>query len=170
MEVYQDRFKQIDWPLQREIIAQISKHYNHAMVALDATGIGDVFADELARMDTAVEPIKITEPLKRELVQRLSMWIQRKYLSILPIKETTDELGDYAYKKGHTGKYVYGAPTGRQDDIVMSIALAVSQLNPLVAPIAKIDLTPLQSYKQRLLSRLGGEDEYFENLREWQDL
>jgi len=170
MEVYQDRFKQIDWPLQRERIAQISKHYNHAMVALDATGIGDVFCDELARMNVAVEPIKISEPLKRELVQRLSMWIQRKYISILPIKETTDELGDYAYKKGHTGKYVYGAPTGRHDDIVMSIALAVSQLNPLVAPIAKIDLTPLQSYKQRLLSRLGGEDEYFENLREWQDL
>jgi len=167
MEVYQDRFRQIDWPLQRERIAQISKHYNRAMVILDATGIGDVFCDELARMNVGVEPVKITEPLKRELVQRLSMWIQRKYLSILPLKETTDELGDYAYKKGPTGKYVYMAPAGRHDDIVISIALAVSRLNPLVALPAKAELTPLQQYKQRVLSRLGGDDEYWENLQEW---
>ena len=95
------------------------------------------------------------------------MCIQRKCLSILPLKETTDELGDYAYKKGPTGKYVYMAPAGRHDDIVISIALAVSRLNPLVALPAKAELTPLQQYKQRVLSRLGGDDEYWENLQEW---
>lgn len=168
MEVYQDRFQRIDWPLQRERIAQICKQYNHAIAVIDATGIGDVFCDELARMDTAVEPVKITEPLKRELVQRLSMWIQRKYLSILPLEETIDELGDYAYKKGPTGKYVYSAPTGRHDDIVISLALAVSQLNPMSAPEAKIELNALQQYKQRLLSDMRGQQEYDQLFNEWQ--
>jgi hypothetical protein len=122
-------------------------------------------------MGVPVNGIKITEPIKRGMIQKMNMWIQNRFFSILPIKETIDELGDYAYKKGPTGKYTYMAPSGRHDDIVMSLALAVMELTPVMAKDKQPDEpTPLQNYKQGLLSRLGGDDEYWENLREWQDL
>jgi len=170
-QVFQDRFQRIDWPLQRQRIAEISKLYNGAVVNLDATGIGDPLVDELTRMGVPVNPIKITEPLKREMVDKLQRWIQNKWFSLLHIKETVEELGDYAYKKGPTGKYVYSAPSGRHDDIVMSLALAVLELNPISPNQPKeTEPTPLQSYKQHLLSRLGGDDEYWENLQDWERL
>ena len=122
-------------------------------------------------MGVPVNPIKITEPLKREMVDKLQRWIQNKWFSLLHIKETVEELGDYAYKKGPTGKYVYSAPSGRHDDIVMSLALAVLELNPISPNQPKeTEPTPLQSYKQHLLSRLGGDDEYWENLQDWERL
>ena len=170
MQVYQERFQQIDWPLQRERVAEVSKLYNGAVCALDATGIGDVFADELGRGGTPINPIKITETLKREMVQKLGMWIQQKRISILPLTDTVEELGDYSYKKGPTGKYVYSAPSGRHDDIVMSIALAVLELNPIIISEVQKELNPLQSYKQRLLLDMQGDNEYDQQFQQWEHL
>ena len=168
-QVFQDRFQRIDWPLQRQRIAEISKLYNGAIVTIDATGIGDPLVDELNRMGVPVNPIKITEPLKREMIDKLQRWIQNKWFSLLYIKATVEELGDYAYKKGPTGKYQYSAPSGRHDDIVMALALAVIELNPVSPNQPKeTEPTPLQLYKQRVLSRLNGEEEYFELLAEWE--
>lgn len=171
MQVFQERFNKIDWPLQRERIAEVSRHYNLAIVNLDATGIGDPVADELSRMGIPVNPIKISEPLKREMIQKLSMWIQQKRFTILPIEETIDELENFAYKRGATGKYRYEAPSGKHDDIVMSLALAVLELNPVIASIvAAQERNPLQVFKESLLSDMKGENEYFENLQEWERL
>ena len=170
MQVYQERFNKIDWPLQRERVAEISKHYNGAICALDATGVGDVFADELARGGTPVTPIKITEPLKREMIQKLSMWIQQKRFLILNNEDTIVELENFAYKKGPTGKYRYEAPSGKHDDIVMSLALAVLELNPVITPEMRKQVSPLQAYKESLISDMHGDDEYFENLQEWERL
>ena len=165
-QVYQQRFQRVDWPLQRAEIAQISKHYNNAICVVDATGVGDPMVDELGRISVPVSPIRITESLKREMVQKLSIWIQQKRLQLLPIKETIDELGDYAYKRGPTGKYTYGAPSGRHDDIVMSIALAVLELNPVIIPEVTRTPSPLQIHKQRLIMR----EEYGSSAEhEWSD-
>ena len=172
MQVFQDRFSRIDWPLQRQRIAEVSRLYNGAIVQLDATGIGDPMVDELARIGIPTNPVKFTEPLKREMVDKLQRWIQNQWLSLLHIKETVEELGDYAYKKGPTGKYQYSAPSGRHDDIVMSLALAVLELSP-VSPQQKkqVEPTPLQLYKQGVFSRYNNPDEeYFEQLSEWERL
>ena len=167
MQVFQERFNKIDWPLQRERVAEISKHYNGAICALDATGIGDVFADELGRGGTPVNPIKITETLKREMVQKLSMWIQQKRFSLLNLEETVNELENFAYKKGITGKYRYEAPVGQHDDIVMSLALAVLELNPVMHVEQVEELNPLQTFKQGLLSDMRGQEEYDQQFAEW---
>lgn len=169
-QVFQERFNKIDWPLQRERVAEISKHYNGAICALDATGVGDVFADELGRGGTPVTPIKITETLKREMIQKLSMWIQQKRFSILPLEETIFEFENFAYKKGMTGKYRYEAPSGQHDDIVMSMALAVLELNPVVHPEIKEELNTLQTFKQGLLSDYREQEEYDTNFNEWEGL
>ena len=51
----------------------------------------------------------------------------------------------------------------------MALALAVIELNPVSPNQPKeTEPTPLQLYKQRVLSRLNGEEEYFELLAEWE--
>src|SRR3990167_1489160 len=77
-QVYQDRFNTIEWPFQKAKIREIAQHYNNALVMLDATGIGDPIADDLLRSGVAVEPIKITEQSKKDLIEKLSIWIEQK--------------------------------------------------------------------------------------------
>ena len=130
-QVYQDRFKTIEWPFQKKRIATIAKHYNSALTIIDATGVGDPIADDLSRVGVAVEAFKFTEISKKEIVEKLSIWIEQKKIKMLPIEETGFEFDNYSYEMGPTGKIRYGAREGFHDDIVMSHALAVHALTPL---------------------------------------
>lgn len=143
MQVFQDRFQRIDWPLVKRRIAEVSKLYNGAIVSLDATGIGDSMHDELMYMGVPVNPVKFTEPEKRFMVDKLQTWIQNQWLSLLPRKDTTDELGDYAYKKGMTGRYTYSAPSGRHDDIVCLTIGSLILTDKGQIPIEKIKIGDL---------------------------
>lgn len=130
-QVYQDRFKTIEWPFQKQKIKAISEHYNNALIMLDATGLGDPIADDLIRYGVPVEPIKITEPLKKELIEKLSIWIEQKRCRMLPLEDTFLEFDNFSYTIGITGKIRYGAPHGYNDDIVIAHALAIWSLHQL---------------------------------------
>ena len=129
--VYSDRFQTIEWPFQKRRIQMISKHFRNALVMLDATGIGDPIADDLLRAGVPVEPIKITEPLKKELIEKLSIWIEQKKIHLLPDQTALFEYENFTYEIGPTGKIRYGAKEGFHDDIVMADALAVWSLQPI---------------------------------------
>jgi len=167
-QVYQERFNQIDWVYQKNKIAEVCRHYNHAICCIDSTGIGDPIVDDLSRMSIACDPITITHTLKLEMIQKLSIWIQLKRFSIINLEETLNELENFSYKIGPTGKIYYGAPEGKEmhDDIVISLALAVHELNPVVIPQQIVELTPLQKFKKRLIM----ESEYdYQNQQEWEE-
>lgn len=134
-QVYQDRFQSLEWPFQKKKIAELSDFYNGARVILDATGLGDPIADDLLRANVPVEPFKITETTKKELIEKLSIWIEQRKIKMLPIEETLKEFTDFTYKLGESGKVHYGAPSGEGffDDIVLSHALAVYALTPVYA-------------------------------------
>ena len=144
-QVYQDRFNTIEWPFQKKRIKGISDHYLHALCVIDATGLGDPIADDLARSGVPVEPFKITEQSKKDLIEKLSIWIEQKTLKILNIEETLNEFDNFNYEIGESGKIKYGAPQGFNDDIVIAHALAVWSLQPLykevmVKPKTRIEL------------------------------
>ena len=75
--------------------------------------------------------------VRKELVEKLSIWIEQKRLRMLPLEQTIKELEYFTYKIGETGKIHYGAPSGEEyfDDCVISHALAVSRLQPLYKEI-----------------------------------
>lgn len=131
-QVYQDRFQTIEWPFQKQRIAALSRKYNDAIVVIDATGIGDPIADDLIRINIPVIPVKITEQVKKELIEKLSIWIEQRKCLMLPLHETLEEFENFSYEIGVTGKIRYQARTGYHDDIVLSHALAVSQLTEIV--------------------------------------
>lgn len=130
-QVYQDRFKTLEWPFQKKRIKAVADHFNHALVVLDSTGLGDPIADDLARSNVAVAGFKITEQSKKELVEKLSIYIEHKRITMLPIQETAFEFDNFSYEIGPTGKIRYGALAGFHDDIVIAHALAISALNPV---------------------------------------
>jgi len=154
-QVYQDRFNTIEWPYQKEKIKEIARHYNNALVMLDATGLGDPIADDLIRAGIAVEPVKITEQTKKDLIEKLSIWIEQRKIKILPVEETRFELENFSYEIGPTGRIRYGAQEGYNDDIVIAHALAVWSLQPLV----KVKSTEDSRIRKEFLRRLGGINE-----------
>ena len=151
-QVYQERFNHLEWPYQKARIKAVAKHYNNALVVLDATGIGDPIADDLLRDMVAVEPFKITNESKKELIEKLAIWIDQKKFSMLPMEETFFEFDNFTYEMTSQGRIRYQAMEGFNDDIVIAQALAVSSLQPILKevippPVNKIRQMYLESLK-----------------------
>lgn len=123
--VYWDRFKKIYWPLQKERIIATSKRYNRARIIIDSTGLGDPISDDLKREGLIVDDFKISGKSKQQLIDKLSIFIEQKAISIPPESILVDELGSYGYMLSDYGNIKYSAPTGMHDDAVISLALAV---------------------------------------------
>lgn len=164
-QVYQDRFHTIEWPFQKAKIQEVAKHYNNALVVLDATGLGDPIADDLMRAGLAVEPFKITEQSKKDIIEKLSIWIEQQKIRMLPLQETLFEFDNFSYEIGVTGKIRYNAPEGYNDDIVIAHALAVWSLQPLYKEKVRKEMPLIkQEYERRKKEYQGDE---LVNLDEW---
>lgn len=130
-QVYQDRFQTLEWPFQKKRIIEIARHYNNALVSLDATGLGDPIADDLIRAGLAVDPVKITNELKKEMIEKLSIWIELRKCKFINMAETLEEFDNFSYEISSNGRIVYNAREGSHDDIVISHALAVWKLTDM---------------------------------------
>jgi len=142
-QVFQMRFNKLEWPYQRERIKEVSKRYNNALILIDATGLGDPIADDLARERLPVEPVKFTNESKKQMIEKLSNWIELSNLKMLQLEETIQEFNNFTYDFTASGKVSYNAPAGFHDDIVMSHALAIWSLNPIYKEEAKPELSPI---------------------------
>ena len=157
-QVYQNRFNKLEWPFQKAKIAELARMYNKALCLIDATGLGDPICDDLLRAGVAVEPIKLTNEVKKEIIEKLSIWIEQRKIEILNIPDTIRELKNFTYDVSSSGRIRYEAPAGFNDDIVISLALACRSLTPIIK-IVKIEPSIIkQSYAQavRNLNRPEG--------------
>lgn len=143
-QVYQDRWQTLEWPFQKKRIKSIHELYNKALVVLDATGLGDPIADDLIREGIPLIPYKISSVTKKELIEKLSIWIDQVKISMLPLQETINEFESFSYKLSENGRVSYGADQGFNDDIVIAHALAVSSLQPLSPIIILKEKTIIQ--------------------------
>ncbi len=164
-QVHQDRFKNIEWPFQKSRIVGTAKAYNNAQVVLDATGLGDPIADDLMRAGVSVQPFKFTNSSKKELVEKLSIWIEQKELAILPLPESILELENFGYEMSSSGRIIYNAPSGMTDDIVMSIGLAVTQLNPAIKVKREREKSVIETEMSRRLDAMSGNSQ--SDMSEW---
>jgi len=95
---------------------------------LDATGIGDPIYDDLKQELPQIQPVKLTNPVKTQLIQRLVVGVEQRQIS-WPRSWTTltDEMKRYEYEITPSGAITYNAPGGYHDDCVMALALANSE-------------------------------------------
>ena len=162
-QVYQDRFQKLEWPFQKAKIREIAQHYNNALCVVDATGVGDPIADDLIRFGVAVQPYKISEQSKKELIEKLSIWIEQKRCMLIPIQDSLTEFDNFSYEIGPTGKIRYQARQGFHDDIVLSHALAISALNVIVRePITEDTSRVHQEYLRITQAGRGAGDPFNE--------
>ena len=167
-QVYQSRFQHLDWPYQKAKIREIAKHYNNALVVLDATGLGDPIADDLIRDRIAVEPFKITEQSKKELIEKLAIWIEQKKMTMIPMDETLQEFDVFSYEISATGRIRYCAPVGFNDDIVLAHSLAIWSLQPIIKVLTPTDIPPIRKAFLRRLGRYDKENQTHQT--EWESI
>lgn len=144
-QVYQMRFNQLEWPFIKSKIRDLSGLYNHALVIMDSTGVGNPITDDLLRAGVPVEPIHFTNELKKELIEKLANWIELKYCKMLQLDETIQEFQNFTYDISEkTDRVFYGAPVGFHDDIVISHALAIWGLQPILISKAEEKMTLIE--------------------------
>ena len=171
-EVYRDRFQKIEWPFQKAKIASTAKFYNNALVYLDATGIGDPIADDLIRQGVAVEPIKLTNQSKKEIVEKLSIWIEQGSYHFIDDEQGNAkyELESFSYTMLPSGAVQYSAPEGFHDDEVIAKGLACWGLYEKVPERIKREPTITQLAKARAVrtyDRMHGDEEMEVEIVEW---
>lgn len=123
-----ERFNQVEWSLIESRIMETARRYHNALVRLDATGVGDPVFDRLSQYGLRVSPVRITAPVKTHLVESLVMAIEKRDITFPHHPDIVSELSIFGATKTHTGHVKYSAPPGYHDDIVMSMALAVTDL------------------------------------------
>ncbi len=167
--VYSDRFQTLEWPFQKLRIVATAKRFNNALTVVDATGIGDPVCDDLIRSGVSVVPFKITEQTKKDIIEKLSIWIEQKKIKLLPQKEALFEYENFSYEMGPTGKIRYGARQGYHDDIVLADSLAVWHLNPVFIPEFTKEPTPTQTAFARAKLNYEKQQENSEQLGQYDE-
>jgi hypothetical protein len=134
-----DRYSGLDWTLQLQRISNLAKQYR-ARTLIDSTGVGDPILDALRRHNVNVSGYKFTSASKADLIENLSLKMDKDEISYPNIPELISELQLYGYTTSAGGTVKYGAPEGYHDDIVISLALAAWQLRrgPLIVGRANV--------------------------------
>ena len=162
-QVYQDRFNQIEWPFQKSRLKAIADSYNNAPVVMDATGIGDPIYDDLIRAGVGVIPFKLTNESKKDLIEKLSISFEQRRIRILPLPETFEELENFGYEMLPSGRVVYGAPSGKHDDIVIAHALANWDLTPMIVKEPQVERGRIGKHYDNLVAERENEGKDWEH-------
>jgi len=137
------RFHKVDWVMQVGRITEMYKRLRAQRIAVDSTGLGDPIAELLWRNDLLVDPVKITAQSKSELIDRLSISLDRGAITIPRDEQLIGELWDFQAAERASGKDKLEASEGKHDDLVISLALAVHAIRSLPVGVAP-ELPPLE--------------------------
>jgi len=153
--VFWDRFKDIEYPFQKARIKATAQRYNNARIIVDSTGIGEPIQEDLSRDGLFVDDYKFTNKSKKELIEKMSIYIEQKNVWIPNKEALIDELKSFGYQLTDAGNVIYKAPQGLHDDAVFSLALAVwgltGQANPKTAIQQELAKTKRLSKKESFI-------------------
>ena len=141
--VHWDRFKELEWPFQKKKIIEVAQRYANHKIKIDQTGLGQPIVDELNRTGIYVEGVTMTNEIKKNLIEKLSILLEWKNISYPKIDVLIKELEVFGYNiSDKTKRIQYGAPFGFHDDAVISLALAVDELQGAPSLMESKDWTP----------------------------
>lgn len=147
-QVEMDRFNGTSWALIKERIVQAAKNYslrenfNKVELLIETNGIGDPVFEDIFNMcqeisqeyDIMVMPFLTTNASKDKLVSSFSMLLDRNMVKLLRNASLVHEMESFTYTRSGNN-YIYSAPEGDHDDIVMATLFSFWQLGePLKVP------------------------------------
>lgn len=121
---YFDRFKEMDYNLQKPRVEAVARRYNRALIVPDETGVGSPVVEDLKMIGLPVRGIKFSKQSKFELIKKLMIAIEQHKIFYPAIPELMNELGAFGKWNPHKGETEYCAPPGVHDDCVIALALA----------------------------------------------
>jgi hypothetical protein len=133
--VYFDRFNKIDYPFQKKRIEAVARRYNHARIMMDSTAVGTPIKQDLEYEGLFIDDIYFSNKSKKELIEKLSIFIEQGKIRIPQIEVLIDELESFGYRLTPSGNIIYSAPQGLHDDCVWSLALACWNLEQKALPV-----------------------------------
>lgn len=143
---YFDRFKIIDWSLQKARIKEIADRYPHRCLRVDATAMGgDVFCEQLRDEGLAIDPYIYTETTKKQLIEKLSVFIENRKVTFPLIPQLLFELERFGRERMQSGNVRYKGMGSSQDDCVNALGLAVWGLYSEPLDYSKIE--PIKALK-----------------------
>lgn len=116
-------------------------------IMMDTTGMGDPMYDSLLSRNLQVIPIKFTNKSKQQMIDNLSIRFNKDEAKIPRVPWLIDELKDYGYERLPSGRYRYGAPSGKHDDGVCALFLAYWDLPPMMSAVSTQHHTITDFYK-----------------------
>ncbi len=167
-QVFQMRFNNLEWPVVKHRLVEVSRKYNNALIYLDSTGVGEPIYDDLSRGGIPVEAIHLTNELKKQIIEKLSTYIELGHIRMLSIDETVNEFNSFTYEISLRGNVIYEAPVGFHDDIVIAHGLAIWGLMP---PVHRINPAEMSIIERDVAIKTGKievdhENEY-EEIDDW---
>jgi phage FluMu gp28-like protein len=121
-----ERFKDIDWPLQRGRIEKTWLALGKPALVIDATGVGDPMVQELQYAGVYIaEAFLFTGLSKRQLVESLAMACDEALLTLPDEPILLNEIEAFEMTATAGGNVRYAAPEGQHDDCVMALGLAL---------------------------------------------
>jgi hypothetical protein len=149
--VHIERHNGLDWNTNIDMAIKCAKRWNNAHMMMDSTGVGDVPFDQVASVYPYVKGYNIFNNAEKvRLIQSLQFAFEQKKIG-LPVRtikfpngdvnsKATElsmllrrELEQYGYTMSSQGKFIFSAPEGYHDDMVIALALAnyEAQTEPL---------------------------------------
>jgi hypothetical protein len=155
--VYFDRFNSTAWEVQKLRILSVARNYN-AMVIIDRTGIGQPIYEDLSNeQDLNIFGYNISgNAEKNRLIESLILSIENQKLhweNSGELLQLTKELKFYSMERSKSGKMIYNAPNGMNDDCVISLALAnLANQEGATSEWHIRDMSPLLNYQKDTFS------------------
>jgi len=123
-----ERFRQLDFSYQKQRLLAFLEKFPRRMIRFDSRGVGAGFFEELRREGVYVEGIKLTNPLKNEMVHNLVIKLDEGKVRGPYIPELVEELEAFTYHISSSGNVIYQAPPNFNDDCVTALTFAASML------------------------------------------
>jgi phage FluMu gp28-like protein len=132
----------MDWDMQFDKIAMLSKIYNHASVIMDRTGLGETIPSQLVKRGLEIEDVYFSAKEKENMVNNLAMLIEQKRISYPKFEPLLLEFKDYQYlisPKTKSISFGNASKTGH-DDLVTAMMLAYKNFDFVEEPLPWIGL------------------------------
>jgi hypothetical protein len=109
----------------------------------------------------------LTNELKKQIIEKLSNWIELRQFHMLNDEDTINELNSFTYDISDKGRIFYNAPVGFHDDIVIAQGLAVWGMQPVTKRVATEDMGIIERDILEKTGQIEKEDDY-EEVDDWQ--
>jgi hypothetical protein len=138
-----ERFRKVDWVTQVQRVVDMYHRVKAQRIAVDSTGLGDPIAELLYRNNLIVDPVHLTAQSKAEIIDRLSISLDRGDITIPREEALIAELWDFQATERASGVDRLEASPGKHDDTVIALALAVHAMRGRPVGIAP-ELPPVE--------------------------